>query len=329
MFHKFSSIENAYQSEFLERIEREGFAGCRYVVQEKAHGANMSFITDDGKHFVAARRTALLESGEKFYGYEKVLDKLIPQLKALWLSIKNDVPDLEQMTVFGELIGGDYRHPEVARNKEATMIQKGIYYTPDNAFYAYDIMLNKNYYLNVEKANHYFEMHHLLYAKTLFAGSLDECLGFPNDKPSEIYQAFSLPETEDNVMEGVVIRPAEPCYLSNGSRVMIKNKNGRWEEKAKRKKRIVIHTPPSDQVVAMQQAIDEYITDNRLSNVLSKTGQATPQKMGEILAMYSRDVMDDFLKDNAAAFNELEKKEQKAVTKIINSKVVPLLKKRM
>ncbi len=42
-FRKYNSIENSYQSSFIEKIIQNGFENETYVVQEKVHGANLSF----------------------------------------------------------------------------------------------------------------------------------------------------------------------------------------------------------------------------------------------------------------------------------------------
>ena len=57
-FKKYNSIENSYQIEFLNEIKEQGFYDLEYVVQEKVHGANLSFITN-GKDIISAKRTEL------------------------------------------------------------------------------------------------------------------------------------------------------------------------------------------------------------------------------------------------------------------------------
>ena len=57
-FKKYNSIENSYQIEFLNEIKEQGFNDLEYVVQEKVHGANLSFITN-GKDIISAKRTEL------------------------------------------------------------------------------------------------------------------------------------------------------------------------------------------------------------------------------------------------------------------------------
>lgn len=45
-FKKYSSIENSYDSGFMERVREQMPSDLNYVVQEKVHGTNTSFICD-------------------------------------------------------------------------------------------------------------------------------------------------------------------------------------------------------------------------------------------------------------------------------------------
>lgn len=58
-FKKYNSIENSYQDDFISSIIEQGFGDLEYVVQEKVHGANLSFITD-GHKILSAKRTELI-----------------------------------------------------------------------------------------------------------------------------------------------------------------------------------------------------------------------------------------------------------------------------
>jgi len=110
-------------------------------------------------------------------------------------------------------------------------IQKGVFYSPKNDFYAFDIRINQEEYLNVEEANEYFKTIGLFYAKTLFKGSFEACLEHSNDFNSKIPKWLGLPEIEKNICEGVIIKPVKSRYFNNGARVIFKNKNEKWSVK--------------------------------------------------------------------------------------------------
>ncbi len=294
-------------------------------MQEKAHGSNLSYWTNDGISFRAGKRSAPLEEGEKFYNFAQILETIKPQLQGLWSDLKKTNASMEQLTVFGELIGGSYPHPEVARTKDAFKVQKGVFYTPDNCFYAFDILIDAQEFLDVETANHLLEKHGLLHAKTLYKGSIDDCLAFSNEFDSTIPALLGLPAITPNICEGTIIRPVKTLRFNNGVRVILKNKNDKWSETIKRakvQKEVVV----PEQVAQLQQRILDYVTENRLSNVLSKIGEVTKQDFGKVLGMFNKDIVEDFRKDYAKEWDALEKKEMKMVTKSINKVTVAMVR---
>lgn len=329
MFNKYNSIENSYQEKFLDKIRNNGYADYEFVVQEKVHGANLSYWTTDGQVFKAAKRTGDILEGEKFNNYEIILEEIKPQLTALYEQLREDFPSLDQVTIFGELMGGNYPHPDVAVSKTAVKVQKGVFYCPENKFYAFDILLNGSEYLDVDVANKYFEQYNLLHAKTLFRGSLEECLKYPNDFESTLAKEFGLPEIKDNITEGVVIKPVRSTYFSSGSRLILKNKNEKWSEKAKGFKVIKKKAPLPEKLAVLVDAISGYVTENRLDNVLSKIGEVSISDFGKVMGLFSKDVIEDFLKDYEEPFNELEKADRRVITKSIPSVAAGLVRQRL
>lgn len=331
MFKKYNSIENTYQKRFIERIQSHGYWKEEYVVQEKVHGANMSIITQDGQNFFAAKRTALLDAEENFNNYQKVLADLNEKLVQLWKLVQADYPELEQLTVFGEIFGGSYAHPEVKRDANAVRVQKGVFYSPSNHFYAFDILINTEKYLDVDRANALFEKVGLLYAKTLFRGSLEDCLKYPNDFNSHIPMELGLPEIEDNTSEGSVIKPVKTLFMHSGSRLILKNKNEKFAERMKVKKRPVSQKQENipEHIQALRDQITAYVTENRLDNVLSKIGEVSMRDFGKILGMLNKDIVEDFSKDFAEELAPLEKKEVKLITKFIGKKTPGLVREKL
>ncbi len=97
----------------------------------------------------------------------------------------------------------------------------------------------------------------------------------------------------------------------------MKNKNEKWSENKKYHRPIKIEEEVSEKVIQLQNLILNYVTENRLNNVLSKVGTVTRKDFGKILGMFNKDVVEDFKKDYAEAIDGLEKKEVKLVTKSI------------
>ncbi len=107
-------------------------------------------------------------------------------------------------------------------------------------------------------------------------------------------------------------------FLPNGSRVILKNKNEKWTENKKSHKSAKAKADISDTARQLSEAILDYITENRMNNVISKVGQVSFNDKGKLTGLLCKDVLDDFGKDHGTTFNLLEKKEQKAVKKELN-----------
>ncbi|MDI9312363.1 MAG: RNA ligase family protein [Limnohabitans sp.] len=326
-FRKYNSIENTYQKTVLEQIIKHEFEKNEYVVQEKVHGANFAFYTN-GIQVKIAKRSDFIEENDTFYNAQKVAEKYHTKVKSLFYEVKELFPNVQFITVFGELFGGHYNHPEVPTVQGAIKVQKGIDYSPENDFYAFDIKVDNSHYMNVELANKLFEKTGFFYAKTLFKGSLTDCLKYPNDFNSLIPEWLGLPALETNIVEGVIIRPVETLFFGNGSRVLLKNKNERWAERGKndkpKREHQEVEFPPEAQSVWSK--IKDYVTVNRLYNVLSKEGEFHPKIFGKLTGWMSQDVVTDFKKDYPTELDTLEKENQKAINKRLNTLIVNTIK---
>ncbi len=328
MFKKFTSIENSYNQEFISKIKADISAGEEFVVQEKAHGSNLSIWSDDGINFKMAKRSGFLLEDEQFYNHQMLLKKLTPNLIKLWADLSVNIT-LESMALYGEVIGGVYPHDDVTKNKAAIMVQKGVFYTPNNEFYAFDLLVNRSYFLNIEALNKLLESTGFLYAKTLLKGNLEAALQYSNIFQTKIAEQLGFPDIENNTCEGIIIKTINDVRRNNGQRVILKNKNEKWSEKEKVGRRVKVVVEISEPVKALQNEIALYVTENRLNNVISKIGEVSPKDFGSLMALLSKDVLEDFLKDNAKAMNDLDKKESKQVNKSINKKVLELVKNRL
>ncbi|MDR1882492.1 MAG: RNA ligase, Rnl2 family [Prevotella sp.] len=332
-FKKYNSIENTYNKEFMEKIKSEGYDSLPYVVQEKVHGANCCFVTD-GKEAHFAKRTGMIEPGEKFYDYEELLARYKERVILLFVRIKEIYPDTESVLIYGEMFGGRYPHPEVKNAPQAMCIQKGVFYSPCHEFYGFDIYVcgaDINRYLSVDKVNNLFEESGFLYAKTLFEGSLEDCLLYPNVFQSHIAEWLGFPPIEENVCEGVVIRPVEPLFFKNGSRLLLKNKNSKFAEKKSIKKRnpALFDKPAySKELIDIQTIVESFITENRLNNTIGKIGEVSfPKDTGRLIGLLAKDVLEDFLKEYSGTYATLEKSEQKILNRHISKEAAELIKK--
>ena len=332
-FKKYNSIENTFDKDFMEKIFIEELGRQEYVVQEKVHGANVCLMTD-GKTVSFGKRTGFVEADEKFYDYEELLERYTSKVISLFSIVQEGFANLKTLTVYGEMFGGKYPHPDVKNDNKTMVIQKGVHYCPNHEFYAFDLYVTteeSGRFLSVDETNMFFEKGGLFYAKTLFRGMLNECLKYPNDSPSQISGWLGLPPMEDNICEGVVIRPVMPTYLRNGSRVLLKSKNIRFAEKKSVKKRepkLFEEPSYSEMLNGLLLVAEQYVTENRLNNVASKIGHVSvPKDTGKLIGLFSKDILDDFLKEHSGEYAATEKSEQKILNRHVNSLATNLIKK--
>ncbi len=77
-------------------------------------------------------------------------------------------------------------------------------------------MINTEEYLDVNIANYYFEKERLLHAKILYEGDIESCLNYSNEFESTISKDLDLPKLDNNICEGVIIRPIKNVYFKKG-----------------------------------------------------------------------------------------------------------------
>lgn len=319
MFVKYSSITNSYDEKFISKIIYLGYDKLEWVVTNKIHGANFQFITD-GLTVWCASKNGLLGEGDNFFNYQRVLEKYRERVLEVFgvISRTSSVP-VSEISLHGELFGGTYNHPDVARVPGASKIQKGINYTPDNDFYLFDVKIDGVLcdYDFAMGLSHYFGCP---YANELKRGTLQECLEYPNDFQDPTHKFYGLPTIEDNITEGTVIRPVKPLFIGapddeHFKRIILKNKNEKWTEKAHAPKKVVGVTDLSDEVQAQISHLNEFITENRLDNVISHFGEVQDKEFGKFIGEFSQDVWEDYINEYGSGYDKLEDAEQKLISK--------------
>ena len=329
-FKKYNSIENHYQEGFINKV-REASAGLpiSWFVTEKIHGCNAQ-ISYDGKEVKYGKRTSYIEN-ESFYNIKEVLGQYKDKLIMYYNHLAVFGLELDKVIFFGELFGGSYPHPDVPRNKKCSSIQKGVYYTPNHEFKLFDICLTfkdgeYRYVCGYDFMNicNTFGLPHV---PVLDANiDLEKALAFKNDGESKVYSEYGLPQIQDNIMEGIVIRGwYTDLWLPSGSRAIIKSKNDRFKEVSHQKKKVVEHKDVPEHIQNILNDLSLYVTPQRVENVISHFGEISLSQFGEILKAVNLDVLEDFEKDNNV-FNTLEKNELNFIRKQLSAQVARVAK---
>ncbi|EOK1776981.1 RNA ligase, Rnl2 family [Shigella sonnei] len=297
MFKKYSSLENHYNSKFIEKLYSLGLTGGEWVAREKIHGTNFSLIIERDK-VTCAKRTGPILPAEDFYGYEIVLkkyDKAIKGVQEVMDSISTSVPVTYQ--VFGEFAGGG--------------IQKGVDYG-EKDFYVFDIIINTEsgdtYYMSDYEMQDFCNTFGFKMAPMLGRGTFGALIMIPNDLDS-VLAAYNVTASEDlveanncvfdanvigdNTAEGYVLKPCFPKWLPNGARVAIKCKNSKFSEKKKSDKPIKAKVELSEADNKLVGILACYVTLNRVNNVISKIGEIGPKDFGKVMGLTVQDILEE------------------------------------
>lgn len=159
-FKPYPSIGNAADAAWMAQVREQVEIGTLFAVQEKVDGANVSFLCDD-LEVRMARRTAILDPLEPFFGYQQVLERYSGHIYHIYNRLRLSYPEMTSIAVYGELFGGYYPHPDVAPDPVGWPVQKGIWYTPGHDFYAFDLYVftkDGGFFLPVMEANALFSM---------------------------------------------------------------------------------------------------------------------------------------------------------------------------
>lgn len=337
-FDEYTSIENTYQIPYLLKVKEHVPSNMLWDVTEKVHGANCCLITD-GVTVEFAKRSGIVGDNEGFFNYGMVLaenqEKILKAFQYVKERFETDDKPIKAVQFYGELFGGAYPHEDVKRDSRYIAVQKGLYYAPYQAFYGFDIALchgngtDQNGYrtwLNPDEEVDVYSNNDIFYAKSLFRGTLDECLAFTNAFQTHIPEWLGLPPIKDNICEGVVIKPMVPQFFNNGNRIVLKNKNERFAEKKKEHVHKEVRDIPSE-VLNLSETLCSYVTDARLCNVISHEGEFDmPRAFGQVIKLFTTDVLEDFTKEHLKEWNGLEKANQKILTKLMTQEATKVIK---
>jgi Rnl2 family RNA ligase len=316
-FSGYEKMPSSLQKLGLNEKDFSEMEKLKWVVTEKVHGANFSFIYENGT-LKFAKRKEYLKWTDDFFGFQLVVNKLEDAMLRLFEHLSNEIIGGKYI-VYGELFGGKYPHPEVNTIKDLNAIQTGVYYTPSIEFCAFDIAIEKTdsdskYYLDYETSLTYFKQFGIFYAKPLFIGKFTEALNFNTRINSTIPKEFELPELKDNLIEGVVIKPFN--QIDNNTlftRPIVKFKNTEFDEEdkfheAEKWSFIPDVSSKTEDLSFIMEELRNYITQNRLKSAISKIGQLDRNnliRISEIKTEFLNDVLIDFNENNNDLLNDL------------------------
>ena len=333
LFYKYPSIENTFHGDFLEKIKERGFSNIPYCITEKIHGSNSQLDYDciTGE-FNIGKRSGEVTEGNAFYNLISCLEPIKEKMPVLAHYIKTQI-DAMAVTIklYGEVFGGTYPHKDVEQDKSALKVNKGVFYSNHNCWLAFDVAYTttKDNMIHFLCGSEFFNACEYANIPTVpllkIVNSLDEALAFPNNGESVVYKKYFLPKLENNIMEGVVIRPYKEDVWFGMTRLILKNKSEKFLEKKSEQKVNVQEEMPVNVMQAICE-IEPYITESRVQNVISHYGTVTEKDIGKLIGLVSQDVLTDYKKD-FGTLNLLDKTESKMVTRYLGKQTAVVVRK--
>ena len=188
--------------------------------------------------------------------------------------------------VFGELYGGE--------GEDA--VQSEIFYCPEVSFRCFDAAVDGVFvdYCNVVEACDKADMPCL---KPLFSGPLNKCLAFSPDFVSTIPVLHSANRSQiaTSKAEGVVVKNWVELQIKDAKggivRAVAKNKSAKFSE--------VVASAAATKG-REKDALCNYVTKARLSNVLSKCGKIKNRKDAKLMERLKKDMLDDIVEEAKA-----------------------------
>jgi Rnl2 family RNA ligase len=291
---------------------------ARWVVTEKIHGSNFSFVTD-GKKIRCAKRKSYLDPDEDFYAHQSVLSRIETQLLALFQQAKVIFPEVVRVQLYGELFGGGYPHTEVAKVEGVQPIQTGVYYSPRIEFCAFDLSVEtvkERRFVSFEQLQTLLSLVGIFSILPLFTGTYESALAYPIGFESAIPKRLGLPAIPNNKAEGIVIKPTEPIYVETEkgrARILLKKKIKEFAEDEKFFSAQKWTTENSlDALSLLSAALPDLANKNRLQSARSKVGPTnTSQRAAQLFQLFVEDILLQLEEDYAELFQSMTPAERK------------------
>lgn len=292
-FRKFSSLENTYRQNLIDKTQYEGKDGGLWIATEKLHGANFSFWCD-GTEVKVASRSQFVDG--TFYNCQAVINEYSQGVLETFRTFYNEG---DILVIYGELFGGN--------------IQKEVEYG-EKDFKGFDVTVNGTPLEKLQAFN-IIRWAGISTVPVIGTGTFSECLALSNT-----FESVLTPEgyEGENRSEGLVIEPVEPNWFNNGSRIYFKNKTESFSERQAKPKQVF---ELSEDESSLLNEMLEYNTPQRVSNVISKIGQVTNKDFGKILGLTTQDLLEEYTKDTEKDPKQIAEDNWKQFLKLLQSEV--------
>ncbi|MFI1379926.1 RNA ligase family protein [Embleya sp. NPDC020886] len=186
--------------------------GREWLAQEKVHGAHFAVVCD-GLGIRPAKRRELLSDDllDDFFGVSRIWPGLSVAAARFATALRSGSGDTAVVTIYGELAGGHYPHPDVPADSAVEPVQTGVWYTPNLTWLLFDTTVetdNGRCWISDRALRAAAAGAGLHCVPTLAHGSLNSLQQLPRAYPSLVPGLFGLPALVGNLAEGYVLKPA-------------------------------------------------------------------------------------------------------------------------
>mmetsp|Transcript_124932 Transcript_124932/g.233626 ORF Transcript_124932/g.233626 Transcript_124932/m.233626 type:complete len:390 (-) Transcript_124932:114-1283(-) len=313
---RYSSIESCSNAKELECIRMAANArhgpNCEWIASEKVHGANFCFETD-GQTVEYASRTGKLGGDAPFFNARDTMPKYHPFVLQAFHIARGHSSALQSLLIYGEYFGGYY--PGHKAKPGLKKIQGGVAYSPDHHFYAFDVCLDGQEYMNFDDArNLLLAAGFPLVAAPLWRGNLDELLAIDVEtfETTLPWQLGFPPLDRFRIAEGIVIRPAQDVCFGSHRAILKKKAQAFWE--ATNQPNMAMKTAQfqaKGAFVGYEHLLEEVrgmCNENRLRAVISKDPSLLADAQAFKLAgLLAKDIWEDLQKQHDGELTAMAK----------------------
>lgn len=305
-FKSYNSIDNLTNG-YIEKIKLNSkyHPDDWWIVTPKIDGSNVGIIFGSTSNdYKISSRKRYLDETERFHGIRDIVKELEGKFIEFRNRITKHFENVSSITFFGEICGGYYEGIE----SKVKPIFKRVQYSNKMEFVLFDVRVifddESVYYLSYGDVQLFSQEFGIPHVPMLYIGTLDECLEYSEKHYADLdpmWKIFGMPhEIKDNIREGHVIQPEDSWFIGE-SRVIIKHKNAKFDEKKDREKKK--SRPKKIYSKEVNELISEglaRVNENRFYSVVSKIGEYDMKDFGRIM----NDIVDD-------VFEEFEREEGK------------------
>ncbi|MCN9244063.1 hypothetical protein NGF19_25330 [Streptomyces sp. RY43-2] len=273
-----------------------------WVAVEKVHGAHFAVVCDGTGVHPAKRREPLDDDAlDGFFGVSRIWPVVSVAAARFASALRGVRGDSAVVTIYGELAGGRYPHPDVPAVAGAEPVQTGVWYAPGLHWLPFDASVEKaegRCWISDRAVREAAASAGLICPPVLGYGALNKLQELPCAFPTRVPALFGLPELADDLAEGYVLKPAgewlEAGSTDTGMRPVAKVKQRAFAED-ERFDGARPYLPPPQGAAGVPSWLlahaSALLTPARAAAVVSKLGPRAP--VDAVAEEITRDVAED------------------------------------